>query len=103
MVIRSGPGAPRFAFTFFQAFSMLASATTASINDPGIKLKAGFSIDADTVGPGRDSEPVVSRTGRVLGCEGLPRFKSIDGSSLFFIVWSFPTRLAFERWYYDLC
>jgi hypothetical protein len=68
---------------------MLASSTIASIKDSGNKLKAGFSTDADAVGPGRDSEPVVSPLEFALCGEGLPRFKSIDGSSLFFIVRSF--------------
>ena len=82
---------------------MLASSTTASIKDSGIKLKAGFSFDADAVGPGRDNESVVSLAELGLGSEGLPRVKSIDGSSLFFIVRPFLSRLDVEDQYYDLC
>ena len=98
MLMPSGPGAPRLARTFFQASSMLASSTTASINDSGNKLKAGCSADAVTVRPGRDTEPVVSS-----GEEGLPRDKSTDDSSLFFIVRPFLSRLDFEAQYYGLC
>ena len=60
MVIPSGPGAPRFAFTFFHAVSRLAWSTTASIKDMGNKLKAGCSVRAVTVRPARDKGPVVS-------------------------------------------
>ena len=52
MVMPSGPGAPRLAFTFFQASSMLASSTNASVRDIGNKLKAGFSSDADAASSG---------------------------------------------------
>ncbi len=90
MVIPSGPGAPRFAFTFCHAWVTLAWSTTASIRDSGNKLKAGFSIDADVASSGRTVEPVVF-TRRLPGNlpagwrEGFPRVKSIEGSSLFFI------------------
>lgn len=77
---------------------MWDSSTTASIRDSGNRLKAGFSIGADPVGPGRDSEPVVSS-----GEEGFPRVEPIDGSSLGFIVWSFLSQLVFESQYYDRC
>ena len=49
MVIPSGPGAPRFALTFFHAVSRLPSSTTASIKDFGNKLKAGCSARAAAV------------------------------------------------------
>jgi hypothetical protein len=77
---------------------MLSESTTASIKSSGNRLKAGCSIGAAAVRPGRDNEPVVSS-----GEEGFPRTEPIDGSSLDFIVWSFLSRLAFERQYYDLC
>jgi hypothetical protein len=80
-----------------RAGSMLDAATTGSIKDSRIRLKAGCSTDAVTVVPGRESEPVVSPQG-----EGLPRDKSVDGSS-FFIVRSFPFPLASEAPHYDLC
>ena len=80
IVMPSGPGAPRFAFTCFQARSMLAGSTTASIKDIENKLKAGCSACAVTVRPGRDSR----------------RHESTEDSSLFFIVRSFPSRLEFE-------
>ena len=64
---------------------MLDASTTASIKDSRIRLKAGCSADAGTVGPGRDNEPVVSS-----GEEGLSRVEAADGSSLYFIVRSFP-------------
>jgi hypothetical protein len=107
MVMPSGPGAPPFAFTFFQAISRLASSTTASIKDIGNKLKAGCSARAAAVRPGRDSEPVVSGPAppdrfRAACPEGFPRCELADGSSLFFIVRSFPSRLVFEDRYYDL-
>jgi hypothetical protein len=76
---------------------MLAGATTASIKDSGKRFKAGCSVDATAVSPGRDNEPVVSS-----GEEGFPRIKSLDDSSLDFIVRSFLARLDFEQQYYDL-
>ena len=77
---------------------MLDSPTTASIRNSRIKLKAGFSICAAAVRPGRDNEPVFSSSE-----EGFPRIELIDGSSLDFIVRSFLSRLVFEDQYYDLC
>jgi hypothetical protein len=77
---------------------MFSGSTTASIIVSGNKLKAGFSHDATAVRPGRDNEPVVSSDE-----EGFPRVEPCDDSSLFFIVWSFLSRLAFEDQYYDLC
>jgi hypothetical protein len=77
---------------------MLALSTTASIRDSGNRLKAGFSLGAAAVRPGRDSEPVGSPAG-----EGFPRVEPSDGSSLDFIVRSFLSRLVFEDQYYDLC
>ena len=62
-------------------------------------LKAGFSSDAVAASSGRTVEPVVStvtESGK-LGApivEWFPRDKSLDGSSLFFIVWPFLFRLA---------
>jgi len=76
---------------------MLAESTTASIKVSETKLKAGCSPRAAAVDPGRDSEPVVSSVE-----EGFPRSELADGSSLFFIVRSFPSRLVFEDRYYDL-
>ena len=76
---------------------MLDSPTAASIKDSGNRLKAGCSIRAAKVDPGRDSEPVVSSVE-----EGFPRSELVDDSSLFFIVRSFPSRLDFEDRYYDL-
>ena len=70
---------------------MLDASTTASLRNSKIRLKAGFSISAAAVRPGRDNEPVVSS-----GEEGFPRTEPIDGSSLDFIVWPFLSRLAFE-------
>ena len=75
---------------------MLDAPTTASIGDSGNRLKAGFSIRASAVRPGRDNEPVVSSKE-----ERFPRTELINGSS-FFIVRSFPSRLDFEDRYYDL-
>ena len=78
------------------------------IRDSGNKLKAGFSIDADVASSGRTVEPVVF-TRRLPGNlpagwrEGFPRVKSIEGSSLFFIVWSFVLSLELTVHYYDLC
>jgi hypothetical protein len=83
---------------------MLASETINSIKDSGESLKAGFSAGAVAVDPGRDNEPVVaSPKSRDIGVAGFPRDESADGSSLFFIVRSFPSRLDFEGRYYDLC
>jgi hypothetical protein len=62
---------------------VLDASTTASIKNSGFRLKAGFSICAAAVRPGRDNDPVVSSSE-----EGFPRTELIDGSS-FFIVWSF--------------
>ena len=90
-MIPSGPGAPRFAFTFFHAASMLAALTIASIKVSENKLKAGCSTCAAAVDPGRDSEPVVSSVE-----EWFPRSELVDDSSLFFIVRSFPPRLEVE-------
>lgn len=74
-----------------------------ALKDSGIKLKAGFSVNANAVILGRDNESVVSLAEMELGSEGLPRAKSIDGSSLLFIVRSFLSRLDAEDQYYDLC
>ena len=76
---------------------MLPESTTASIKVSGNKLKAGCSTCAAAVDPGRDNEPVVSSVE-----EGFPRSESIDGSSLFFIVRSFPSSLVSKDRYYDL-
>ena len=75
IVIPSGPGAPRFAFTCFQARSILAGSTTASIRDISSenKLKAGCSTCAVAVRSGRDNELVVSSDE-----EWFPRSESID-------------------------
>ena len=87
---------------------MLVESTAASIKDSENKLKAGCSVRAVAVRPGRDSEPVVSSPApagmyRSAGDEGFPRNELTESSSLFFIVWSFPSRLDFEVRYYDLC
>ena len=86
---------------------MLAEPTAASIKVSGNKLKAGGSICAVAVRPGRDTELVVSPRSpagrfRWAGDELFPRNESIEDSSLFFIVRSFPSRLEFEDRYYDL-
>jgi hypothetical protein len=75
---------------------VLDASAPASIRNSESRLKAGFSISAAAVRPGRDNEPVVSSDE-----EGFPRTEPIDGSS-FFIVRSFPSRLDFEDRYYDL-
>ena len=108
MVMPSGPGAPWFAFTFFQACSRLDGSTKASVRDIGNKLKAGFSSDAVAESSGRTGEPAVrslvepERYGPP-GGRGFPRDKSLDGSSLFFLVRPFLPRLDFEDQYYGLC
>ena len=76
---------------------MLDASPTGSVRNSRFRLKAGCSIRASAVRPGRDNEPVVSSVE-----EGFPRNESIDDSSLFFIVRSFPSRLDFEDRYYDL-
>ncbi len=76
---------------------MFIEPTTASIKVTGNKLKAGCSTCAAAVDPGRDSEPVVSSVE-----EWFPRSESVDDSSLFFIVRSFPSRLDFDDRYFDL-
>jgi len=72
------------------------------------KLKAGFSIDAGAASSCRIIEPVVFMLWqpgicRSAGVEGFPRVKSIEGSSLFFIVRSFVLSLELTAHYYDLC
>jgi len=96
-----GPGAPRFAFTFFQAASRLDRSTTRSMRDSLNSLKAGCSVRAATVDPGRENDPVVcgpSQSGKYRSAcsQGFPRCELTDGSPLFFIVSSFPFRLGFE-------
>ena len=76
---------------------MLDASTSASIRNSKIGLKAGFSISAAAVCPGRDNEPVVSSSE-----EGFPHTELTDGSS-FFIVRSLLSRLEVEGQYYDLC
>ena len=75
---------------------MLDASTTGSVSDSRFRLKAGFSIRASAVCPGRDNEPVFSSSE-----EGFPRTELIDGSS-FFIVRSFPSSLVSKVRYYDL-
>jgi hypothetical protein len=87
---------------------MLASSTISSIKDSVESLKVGFSARAAAVDPGRDSEPVVSMLvssgkSRSTGIEGFPRSEFADGSSLFFIVRPFVSRLEFEDHYYGFC
>ena len=60
--------------------------STASIKDIENMLKAGCSARAVAVRPGRD----------------IRRHELAEGSSLFFIVRSFPSRMEFEGRYYDL-
>ena len=67
---------------------MLGASTTGSVGNSRFRLKAGFSIRASAVRPGRDNEPMGSSSE-----EGFPRTELIDGSS-FFIVWSFPSSLV---------
>ncbi len=76
---------------------MLGASGTGSLRNSRFRLKAGFSIGASAVRPGRDNEPLDSSSE-----EGFPRTEPIDGSS-FFIVWSFLSRLDAEGQYYDLC
>lgn len=85
-------------------------ASAVGIGDGGFRqrlanqLKAGFSRSAVAVRPGRDSEPVVwSATFEDAVGQWLPRHEMRKDSSLFFIVWSFPSRLEFEFRYYDRC
>jgi hypothetical protein len=64
------------------------------VRDIGNKLKAGFSSDADAASSGRTVEPVVlmlAESGKLgsPGMRGFPRDKSLDGSSLFFMVQPF--------------
>ncbi len=86
---------------------MLESSTTAAIESPKSQLRAGCSVRAVTVRPGRDNEPVVSEPTPPEQCrstcaEGFPRGEFTDGSSLF-IVRSFPSRLVCEDRYYGIC
>ena len=86
----------------------LVSVIIESSNVVWTRLKAGFSSDAVAASSDRTVEPVVrslAEPGRYgsPGVRGFPRDKSLDGSSLFFIVWPFPFRLAFEDRYYGLC
>ncbi len=71
-------------------------------------LKAGFSTDAVSASSCRTVEPMVRkrRESDNLGTPGVwwfPRDKSVDGSSLFFIVRPFLFPLALEVKYYGLC
>ncbi len=68
-VMPSGPGAPRLARTWCQARCMLAVSTTASIRASGNRLKAGFSLDAAAVRPGRDSGPAVGARLHLVLCQ----------------------------------
>jgi hypothetical protein len=74
---------------------MLGASTTGSFRNSRFRLKAGFSIRASAVRPGRDNEPVA------LQQERFPRTELINGSS-FFIVRSFPSSLVSKVRYYDL-
>jgi hypothetical protein len=76
---------------------MLEASKAASIRDFWSRLKAGFSVGAAAVRPGRDNELVDSS-----GEEVFPRIELLDGSS-FFIVRPFLFRLEFEVQYYGLC
>ncbi len=70
----------------------------------GNKHKAGGSRGAGAARPGRDNEPGVSASAHGgVGAEGFPRFEPREGSSLFFIVWSFPSALDLRFRYYDRC
>ena len=84
------------------------------IKDSGNKLKAGFSSDAAAASSGRTVEPVGlmgAQPGKLRSAAmgWFPRDKSLDGSSLFFIVWPFLFRLPQlpgiigEDQYYGLC
>jgi hypothetical protein len=86
---------------------MLDTAMPATVRNPGNRLKAGCSTRAAAASPGRDGEPVVSEPTpperyRSTCPEGFPRCELADGSSLFFIVRPFPSRLACEGRYYGL-
>ena len=85
-------------------------ASAVGIGDGGIRqrlanqLKAGFFRSAEAVRPGRDSEPVVwSATSEDAVGQWLPRHEMRKDSSLFFIVWSFPSALEVRFRYYDRC
>ena len=86
---------------------MLAGSTTASIKDMGNKLKAGCSTAPLRFVPVGIMDYWFRRSlagkFREAGNEVSPRNESVDDSSLFFIVRSFPSRLDFEDRYYDLC
>ena len=87
---------------------MLDRETIFSIKDSGNKLKAGFLSDAVAASSGRTVEPMGLRGGqpgklRSAAMGWFPRDKSLNGSSLFFIVWPFPFPLALEVRYYGLC
>ncbi len=87
---------------------MLDSSTNASVRDIGNKLKAGFSSDAAAASSDRTGELVVRMVAESdkLGSpimRGFPRAKSLDGSSLFFIVRPFLFQLVVEVQYYGLC
>lgn len=93
---------------------MLGRETIFSIKDSGNKLKAGFSSDAAAASSGRTVEPVGlmgAQPGKLRSAAmgWFPRDKSLDGSSLFFIVWPFLVRLPQlpgiigEDQYYGLC
>jgi hypothetical protein len=69
---------------------MLERDTTASISISGNTPRTDCSNDADPVRPVRDNE------------SDLPRVESFEGSSLLFIVRSFPTSLECDDRYYDL-
>ncbi|QDU95021.1 hypothetical protein Pla8534_28320 [Lignipirellula cremea] len=113
--VRAGPhtavqrrNSVRAASNVRETGSVLAAATTASLCNSRIRLKAGCSTSARAVRPGRDNEPVVSgptssERYRSASSERSPRNEFTDGSSLDFMVRSFPSRLAFEDRYYDLC
>ena len=77
---------------------MLDASTTAIIRNSKIGLKAGCSISAAAVRPGRDNEPAGSSRE-----QGFPRTELTDGTYLFFIVRSFLSRLDVEDKYCDLC
>ncbi len=105
----SGPGAPRFALTFFQANAILASSTICSISFSKSILKAvGFMIaesDCFALEVSRArafiASPLVESV--ELGSMCLGRFEVMIGCSLLSDVRPFLFPLVLEAQYYGLC
>jgi hypothetical protein len=98
----SGPGAPRFALTFFQARSMLAGSTICSIKSTETMSKAVFSMAADADWPRSEvpiaqGAPLSSLQGGLVEVDCVGRIEVMDGSSLSRIVRPFPFALVDAR------